>query len=53
MSHGFGGDDNGGCGFDWLWFINWGPTFYPSIEWITNLNQPIITNTGDNIVFNG
>lgn len=52
MSHGAGGDDDD-SGFAWLWFMNWAPTYYPSIEWITNLGEFIVTSAGDNIVFNG
>lgn len=52
MPFGFGGDDDD-SGFAWLWLMNYTPTFYPSDEWITNLGEFVITDTGDNIVFNG
>jgi hypothetical protein len=50
MSHGAGGDDVSG-GWDWFWLSTWNPIHYPTTMWITNLNEFIVTDTGDNIIF--
>ena len=51
MAIGAGGDDD--CsGFFAFFLMNMSPTDYPTSEWITNLGEFIVTNTGDNIIFN-